>query len=306
MPPHSLQINSKCLVTLGSTLQLAKIYMIHSRLKPFTILGKDGNIPTNSPSASFPAEFLTLDCVFLKFLDTGHQKWVAQERVITYLETNLAQKRMLDQNQHRVRKITRTRAKDIKLKVEVKSVSHRAKAKPPILAKLAEIKEEFQVMITLSDRLKHLLLQDYKNVTRHGQLVRLPACVPVSKVISNFSRSSALSADITKSIEVYFNRSLASLVLYDFERQQFVYLKREDTESYSDVYGAIHLLRLLVVLPSLLVSSLLSEDGIKIMLKHMNELLEYMEKAYEKIFSPEDYMKALKTYLNDNKEFMVI
>jgi mortality factor 4-like protein 1 len=52
--------------------------------------------------------------------------------------------------------------------------------------------------------------------------------------------------EVIEGLKLYFDRALGTLLLYKFERQQFLDLLKDKGESIrmSDVYGAEHLLRL--------------------------------------------------------------
>lgn len=51
--------------------------------------------------------------------------------------------------------------------------------------------------------------------------------------------------EVLSGIKIYFNRSLGKILLYRFERQQFLDLKKaKPDEDPSNIYGAEHLLRL--------------------------------------------------------------
>jgi hypothetical protein len=51
--------------------------------------------------------------------------------------------------------------------------------------------------------------------------------------------------EVISGIKVYFDRCLGNILLYRFERQQYVDVRRSnDGKEMSDIYGAEHLLRL--------------------------------------------------------------
>jgi len=51
--------------------------------------------------------------------------------------------------------------------------------------------------------------------------------------------------EVISGIQVYFDRCLGNILLYRFERQQYVDIRRQyDGKEMSEIYGAEHLLRL--------------------------------------------------------------
>lgn len=67
------------------------------------------------------------------------------------------------------------------------------------------------------------------------------------------AKKKALVEEVTNGLEVYFNRAIASNLLYRFERPQFVQIKKEADErpdnhehkQLSALYGTEHFLRLI-------------------------------------------------------------
>lgn len=90
------------------------------------------------------------------------------------------------------------------------------------------------------------------------QLVPLPRNPTVTEILKAYSaaekanrpkRPGSAEADIFEEvisgIKVYFDRCLGNILLYRFERQQYVDVRRtSEGKEMSDIYGAEHLLRL--------------------------------------------------------------
>ena len=113
------------------------------------------------------------------------------------------------------------------------------------------------------DRLKSLLVDDWENVTKNLQLVRLPSDKPASVILDEYfeveklkRRPGSPEADILEEVvqgmKEYFNKSLGRILLYRFEREQFydIHARMESPtgglagRTLADVYGGEHLLRL--------------------------------------------------------------
>lgn len=111
------------------------------------------------------------------------------------------------------------------------------------------------VSIDIPYSLRQILVEDWEQMNQK-KLVRLPAKVTINRIVEDYlkqrlnqkllpSRESAIR-EATEGIKEYFNASIASKLLYPFERNQFKDLIKDPDEDPkpSAVYGAIHLLRL--------------------------------------------------------------
>lgn len=68
---------------------------------------------------------------------------------------------------------------------------------------------------------------------------------------ANKSSTEGTVEEVCRGIQLYFDRSLGNLLLYRFERQQYVDVKKESKDKeMSEIYGAEHLLRLFGRLPA--------------------------------------------------------
>jgi mortality factor 4-like protein 1 len=114
----------------------------------------------------------------------------------------------------------------------------------------------------MPDALKSILVDDWENITKSYQLVRLPSLYPVNRVLDDYynqespRRNDPASIDLLEEVvaglKEYFNRSLGRILLYKYERGQYEdLLGRIDSPTddlagrqLADIYGAEHLLRL--------------------------------------------------------------
>lgn len=111
------------------------------------------------------------------------------------------------------------------------------------------------VKIAIPDVLKAYLVDDWENVTKNQQLVPLPKELNVVTILEKYraatpkKRPGSAEADIFDEIvaglKLYFDKSLGTILLYRFERQQFLEIRKEHpNKEPSEIYGAEHLLRL--------------------------------------------------------------
>lgn len=306
MPVAPLPLHSRCLVMSGSKLEVARVLMTHDLLKPFRVNARDGAIPTSSPQAAqFPPELLTVDCLYAKFSETGELKWILAEQAVPFEKLYVAHKRQLEESANRLPKVTRNRAK------QRSAVSREALQAPdllkgllPVLAQLVELKPEFQIMVTIPDGVKRHLMRDYARVSHGKHLPRLPARVTVTATLAAYGERAGCTGDLLDGLREYFNRLVGPLLLYDFERQQYARLDLGEGDSYADIYGVTHLMRMLVVMPCLLASSLLTDDALKIILHTSTGLLQYLEDTNDSFHHTQDlYVEPSLTYLRENSRY---
>jgi mortality factor 4-like protein 1 len=96
--------------------------------------------------------------------------------------------------------------------------------------------------------------------------------------------------EVVSGIQVYFDRCLGNILLYRFERQQYVDIRRSnDGKEMSEIYGAEHLLRLfgnakshcpctdtpsIVSLPGLIAHTSMDQQSIQTLKDHIEGVLK--------------------------------
>ncbi|KAG5634164.1 hypothetical protein H0H81_003101 [Sphagnurus paluster] len=163
-----------------------------------------------------------------------------------------------------------------------------------------------EMKLNLPEVLKVQLVDDWEAVTKNNQVVSLPRDPTVVGILEEFSAyvlekkpaglrdPELLIPTIISGLTVYFDRSLGANLLYRFERPQFAEMRRlhktgqhvvpgQEKEP-SAVYGAEHLLRMLVSLPGMISSSNLDPESVALVRDYVNELLEWMVRERARIF----------------------
>jgi len=157
-----------------------------------------------------------------------------------------------------------------------------------------------EIKLTIPDTLKSILVDDWENVTKHQQLVPLPRKPNVVGILKAYSaaeksarpkRPGSAEADIfeevVSGIKVYFDRCLGNILLYRFERQQYVDIRRTNEGKemeMSEIYGAEHLLRLFVSLPGLIAHTSMDQQSIQTLKDHIEGILKYMARNRDDLF----------------------
>ena len=90
---------------------------------------------------------------------------------------------------------------------------------------------------------------------------------------------------------------LGSQLLYKFEREQHADIMKEYSDTpMSQIYGAIHLLRLFVKLGGMLTYTTMDDKSIQQLLLYINDVLLYLKKNASKLFMVQDYGTAPPEY----------
>lgn len=145
------------------------------------------------------------------------------------------------------------------------------------------------IQLKIPDELKTILVEDWKNVSKDRKLISLPSKYTIYQILQDYKsyRTKKLSSkqlsklhEILNGLETYFNKSLSLILLYKFENLQYLNFLKEDTinieSSQSKVYGVEHLLRLIVLLPSLISSTTMDGVSTTVLVLELEELAEFL------------------------------
>jgi len=148
-----------------------------------------------------------------------------------------------------------------------------------------------EVKLKIPGALKKQLIVDWECVIRHKQIVSLPRSPTVSQILRDFETSKARKGsiqaetkEVCEGLEQYFNRALGTVLLYRFERPQYNNYFASSKEQPANVYGAEHLLRLFVKLPSLLAHTSLDKSEVNTLQQRLAELLKWLTTQHSALF----------------------
>jgi len=176
-----------------------------------------------------------------------------------------------------------------------------------------------EMKLNMPEVLKVLLVDDWQAVTKHNQLVTLPRSPNVVELLADFAEyikttkpshlkePALMIQTVISGLQVYFDRALGTNLLYRFERAQYAQVRHDywtgpkviigTEKEMCLIYGAEHLLRMLVSLPQMIAHSSLDLESVNILRDYANELLVYMVKEKDRIFLRE-YESTATAYQN--------
>ncbi|KAJ7280369.1 MRG-domain-containing protein [Mycena rebaudengoi] len=163
--------------------------------------------------------------------------------------------------------------------------------------------------LNIPEQIKSKLIDDWETVTKDNRLVILPRVPSVQQLLKEFEAHlietkpahlkdpAVLAPTIIEGLLVYFDRSLANHLLYRFERPQHLAMREKyitgehvvvgEEKPMSEIYGAEHLLRMLVTLPAMIAQSTLDPESTELVRDYANELLSWMLQENVRLFSGE-------------------
>lgn len=258
-------------------------------------------------------------------------EWVPDWRVLKHNDANLQkqknlQKTYLKEKKRKVEKKSSVKkeqetekgqtsseekvTKPVRRKVEEppeKPVETLKKKKPSEPTYVEEPEVEVSVKIELPSLLNTWLIDDSDLINRQQKILRLPARVTVDHVIASYIKEKVSVKGIPLPVEKTivriankirdcFNVLLGKLLLYKFERIQYVeMLKEYSGRNMCELYGAIHLTRLFSKFGMLLTEVAAKEKGIPRLVVHLEDFAKYMS-TNPSFFSVKDYIFASVDY----------
>lgn len=153
------------------------------------------------------------------------------------------------------------------------------------------------IKIVIPDHIKAILVDDWENITKNQQLVPIPAKKPISLILDEYfehekkyrvpgSAQADILVEVLAGVKEYFDRCLGRILLYRFERNQYV----EACEGWNmttgqfagktpcETYGAEHLCRLLVSLPELIAQTNMDQQSVNRLRDELTKLTNWIAK----------------------------
>jgi len=230
-------------------------------------------------------------------------EWVPEERILKFTQENIELK-------NRLKEAYSPHTRNHEKKTSTTTDNSKKKNRENTKVSVAEPIKRIEIKIPIPDPLKLQLVDDWENITKDKKLVPLPRKPTVVEILSEYKKASAelkkdeknreidLISEMLDGIQLYFDRALGNILLYHFERQQYIEIESKNEEKkMSEIYGAEHLLRLFVQFPFLLEETNLDQDSLTIIQQYMVEFLKFLADNQKKFFTTE-YEPAKPSYIS--------
>ncbi|KAF5350880.1 hypothetical protein D9758_010482 [Tetrapyrgos nigripes] len=295
-------LNERCLCYHGPLIYEAKILKIQDFPEPVATTGVAG----------------THFFVHYKGWKQTWDEWVPPTRLLKLDETNIAKQKSLNEQAKAANaassnkahgKSSATSARD---RESISAVGTRAGARKDGARGVKRAREDDdnirrnEMKIVVPEVLKVILVDDWEAVTKNNQTVALPRSPTVEQLLKQFEEHiktvkppnlrepEILSRTIITGLQVYFDRSLGMNFALP---PRTASVKIEENVEMSSIYGAEHLLRMLVAMPQMVANSQMDPESVGLVRDYVNELLKYMEAEKDRIFLRE-YETTSQSYQN--------
>ncbi|AAS51868.1 ADL052Wp [Eremothecium gossypii ATCC 10895] len=302
----AFEIDGKCLCYHGPLLYEARVLRVYDPASQTYRDRTRTGVPLEEEDG-LPAESRGREHWFVHYQGwkSTWDEWVGQERIRPYNDENLALKRQLVQ--------------DAKAAA---AAAKRAKARPgkrersPAPAAPAAPAQGPRLAVRMPVELKALLVDDWERITKERKLVALPCAPTVGDILDAYYRertaqlaspvAQTLLHEFVEGVHLYFDQCLSHLLLYRLERLQFDEacggaapaasgLPAPPEPRPSAVYGGVHLLRLLSMMPELICGTTMDEKSCHTVVAQCESLLAWMATHADDLVSG-DYINTSAQY----------
>ncbi|KAF9364352.1 MAG: MRG-domain-containing protein [Benniella sp.] len=226
-------------------------------------------------------------------------EWVPESRALKWNEANLSKQASL-------RESYPGKKKTVPKTSSSAGGSGRGKerAKGTSVDKEEDFTRRPEIKVPIPDSLKAQLVDEWENITKNQQLVPLPRTPNVVQILDMYKESKKdkkakndeIFQEVLAGIKTYFDKCLGNMLLYRFERQQYVDIRKKNVgKEDSEIYGAEHLLRLFVQFPMLIAHTQMDQDSINALRENLVDMLKWMQKNHKELLLSE-YENASPAY----------
>lgn len=171
-----------------------------------------------------------------------------------------------------------------------------------------------RIVLHIPVKLKSLLVDDWEFVTKDKKICQLPSpTMAVDQVIATYEtirakelESPALQSQLSEycaGLKLYFERSLPVLLLYRLERLQYEELLKKEKyqgKPLVTIYGPMHLLRLLSILPELMSTTTMDSQSCQLIVKQTEQFMEWLVLNIDELF---DTSNKKEYYVNTSSQY---
>ncbi|CCK69971.1 Eaf3p KNAG_0D02210 [Huiozyma naganishii CBS 8797] len=169
-----------------------------------------------------------------------------------------------------------------------------------------------KITLHIPNKLKCKLVDDWEYITKNKQILSIPSNISINKVLKDYAQDlleesdislveSAQSEEFIAGIRQYFQASLPRFLLYRLERLQYEEMLAKtppklNRDDLCEVYGPIHLLRLMSVLPELVASTTMDQQSCQLIISQCENLLLWMTMHINELFCQSNYVNTSSQY----------
>lgn len=174
-----------------------------------------------------------------------------------------------------------------------------------------------RITLHIPMKLKSILVDDWESITKEKKIIKLPCNRTVNSILDDYeaeqlsdpeNNSLVFQSQLNEycqGLKLYFNETLPRLLLYRLERLQYDnYLKEhlKETMEVSAVYGSVHLLRLISLLPELISTTTMDPQSCQLIIKQTENLLIWMVLHIDKLFDDKT-VGSEEYYVNTSSQY---
>lgn len=316
-------LEGKCLAFHGPLLYEAKVLKIYDpETKSYSAAKQEGPVAATDED-EIPDALKDQQCFFIHYQGwkATWDEWVGHERIREYNEENLALKKQLAQEAKEEKQKNRKKTAQKRKNEDVKktqesggggggggggssSSSNNKKAKRASRRLTEEKDRAPRITLHIPTQLKSMLVDDWEWITKNKKLLSLPAKKNASSILNTYHSecSKKLASPIAQSqldeftsgLKLYLDKILPAMLLYRLERLQYDEYRDQPP---SEVYGAMHLLRLLSILPELLASTTMDEQSCHSIVAQSEKLLVWLHDNIDQ------YLDTTRDYINTSSQY---
>ncbi|GJJ75256.1 mortality factor 4-like protein 1 [Entomortierella parvispora] len=227
-------------------------------------------------------------------------EWVPESRALKLNEANLAKQASLkDSYPGKKKAIPKTSGS-----LDSTDRGKKSRTKDTSVDKEEDFTKRPEIKVPIPDSLKAQLVDDWENITKNQQLVPLPRTPNVVQILEMYreskkdkkAKNDEVFQEVLAGIKTYFDKCLGNMLLYRFERQQYVDVRKKNVgKEDSEIYGGEHLLRLFVQFPMLIAHTQMDQDSINALRENLVSMLKWMQKNHKELLLSE-YENASPAY----------
>ncbi|PTD04549.1 Chromatin modification-related protein eaf3 [Fusarium culmorum] len=178
------------------------------------------------------------------------------------------------------------------------------------------------INLPVPDHIQAMLVDDWENITKNNQLVPLPHSKPVAKIFEDYlaherphreegSSSMDILEEVVAGLREYFEKALSRILLYRFERHQYMEMKKlwESTESDPSTPTTPDFLQrfltdltLIVSLPELLAQTNMDQQSVSRLREEIGKFNVWLGRNCETYFANE-YETPAQDYIDKARSF---